>query len=147
MFMISPVQDHPIRGLVTPCSINAIRCILRTGRVGKAAQPSFMEMPGPHPTADEHVVWEIDPDDLVQNTRGAWGREVRSVTSLPSHLGLVSLGKHLVVCFVSSAPENRGYGVRKGVAREGLPNQIALLRRGDEVPIYLSFIILSSCAM
>ena len=26
--------------------------------------------------------------------------------------------------------------MRKGVAREGLPNQIALLRRRDEAPIY-----------
>jgi hypothetical protein len=31
---------------------------------------------------------------------------------------------------------NRGYSVRKGVARESLPNQIALLRRGDEAAIY-----------
>jgi hypothetical protein len=31
--------------------------------------------------------------------------------------------------------------VRKGVAREGLPNQIALLRRGDDAAIYFKLAV------
>jgi hypothetical protein len=37
---------------------------LANSRAGKV-EPIFMETPGPHPAADEHVAREIDTDDLV----------------------------------------------------------------------------------